>query len=609
MKYSVLVVLFFLAGTAGVSAQDVQFTCSVDRTDVPEGEQFRVTYTLSGGSLRRYSDFNAPDLNRNFLTLQGPSTSQQMQIINGRVSTSISWTYVLQPRSKGSFSLPPATIVYDGSKLTSNAVRVNVTRAVPQSSQQNTRQDERKLDLGDQLFIQAIANKSEVYIGEPITVTFKLFSRVAFQLENPIKLPRMVGFWSEDVESPTQLRPKVEVYKGKQYETFLLRKVLYFPTQTGKLAIEPFEVSTTVRVRKPNKRGNDHFDRFFSDPFFDSYENVKKTLLTQKLQINVKPLPEEGRPADFDPVVGSYEMDVTLDRNTLKANETATLKVTLRGSGNIRLIDEPSITFPAGVDHYDPTISEDLSPEGGTMRGRKTFEYVLVPRYAGKVTIPPVTFSYFDLARGEFATLSSPSFVMDIEEGDVRQKAGELEQEYIDYLAMDVRPLQEVGESLPRTTDHGIPVSLLIFLYLTPAVALIGGLLWKRRHDRIHGDLAGLRRKRATRVAEKHLQSSRAYLEKGSADEYYLEIARALWGFVQDKLSLPTSMTTLAAVMENMQRHGVGEELIEELQRALESVEYARFSPTRASEEEMRSLYGKTRDAIVSLEEAMRSKV
>ncbi len=590
-----------------LNAQEVQFTCSVDRTEVPVGEKFQVTYTLSGGNLRSQSDFNAPDLNRNFLTLAGPSTSQQVRIINGRMSSSISWTYVLQPRSTGTFTVPSASITYDGERLTSNTVSVRVTRAVPQSQQGRSRQQETgKVDLGDNLFIRAIPSDTDVYLGEPLTVTYKLYSRVAFQLENPIKLPRMVGFWSEDVESPTQLRPRVEVYNGKQYETYMLRKVLYFPTQTGELTIEPFEVGTTVRVRKRRKTGDDFYDRFFSDPFLDRYESIKKTLLTQKVRVNVRELPENGRPNDFSGVVGDYEMEATLDRNQLKANETATLKVTLRGSGNIRLLDEPEITFPAGVDHYDPTISEDARPEAGTLYGSKSFEYILVPRYAGKVTVPPITFSYFNLERGEYETLESPAFTMNIAEGDARQRAGTVEQEYIDYLAMDVRPVKEAPEEMEPPDPFGIPLPMLILMYLFPFVAFAAAITWKQRYDRIHGDVAGLKRRRATRVAEKRLRNSRGFLDAGDIEAYYLEIARALWGYVQDKLSMPTSSTTIATVIERLEQLALPVDLTEQMKRALEGVEFARFSSTRASEDEMRALYDMVRDAIIGLEEAMR---
>ncbi len=590
-------------------AQETQFFCSVDRTEVPLGQQFQVTFTLSGGNLRQYGDFRAPDLNRNFMTLAGPSTSQQMQIINGRVSTSVSWIYILQPRSTGSFSIPSASISYDGKTLSSNTVSIKVTRAVPNTGGNQQQDKAPDVDLGDNLFIRAIPNKTDVYLGEPLTVTYKLYSRVAFQLDNPIKLPRMVGFWSEDVEAPTQLQPRVEVYNGRQYETYMLRKVLYFPTQAGKLTIEPFEIGTTVRVRKQRRRGNDAFDRFFSDPLFDSYDQVKKNLLTQKVNVTVRPLPDEGQPTGFTGVVGAYDMRATLDRKALKANETATLKIVLTGKGNIRLLDEPAVTFPSGVDHYDPTIDEDAQPLDGTLSGSKTFEYLLVPRYAGKVTIPPVIFSYFDLERKKYVTLESQAFTLDIAEGEARKNAGDLTQKYVDYLAMDVRPLREGDPQLERDISHGVRPIIMLLAYLLPLVLLFAALIWKQRYDREHQDVAGLKRRRATRVAERRLSQSRKFLDAGNIDAYYLEIARALWGYVQDKLAMPTSEAAIETVIARLAARNVEEVLIDRMRRALEAVEFARFSPSRASAEEMRALYDQAKEAIIQTEQAMKVSV
>lgn len=605
IRRSIILISLILAAHV-VRAQDAQFSCGVDRTEVPLGEQFQVTYTLSGGSLKQYRDFRAPDMNRNFMTLAGPSTSQQMQIINGRVSSSISWTYVLQPRETGTFTVPSASITYDGSTLKTNTVSIKVTKAIPNTGGAQKQERAPDVDLGDNLFIRAIPTKTDVYIGEPLTVTYKLYSRVAFQLDNPIKLPRMVGFWSEDIEAPTRLEPRVEVYNGRQYETFMMRKVLYFPTQSGKLTIEPFEIGTTVRVRKRRQTGSDAYDRFFSDPFFDSYDNVKKTLLTQKVAVNVRPLPENGKPRDFSGVAGSYEMETSIDRTELKANETATLKVVLKGKGNIRLLDAPTLTFPSGIDHYDPSIDETVTPSDGTLAGSRSFEYVLVPRYAGKVTIPPVTFSYFDLEKRKYVTLQSESFALDIAEGEERRDAGDMTQSYVDYLSMDVRGIREGETELTKDNQNGVRPALMLTLYAIPLVLLGLALMWKRRHDRLHGDVAGLKRRRATRVAERRLRDSKKHLDAGNTDAYYLEIARALWGYVQDRLALPTSMTAIDTVIEQLHRRELDDSLIDRMRKALESVEYARFSPTRASSEEMHALYDQAREAIIQTEQAIK---
>jgi hypothetical protein len=605
----VTVLCTFLFCAVTLNGQDVEFSCGIDRTEVPLGQRFQVTYTLSGGSLKQYKDFRAPDLNRHFMTLAGPSTSQQMQIINGRVSTKISWTYVLQPRNTGTYTVPAARITYDGSQMTSNTVSVKVTSAVPGTGSGQQREEKPDVDLGDNLFVRAIPSRTDVYIGEPITVTYKLYSRVAFQLESPVKLPRMMGFWSEDVEAPTQLRPRVEVHNGRQYETYMLRKVIYFPTQSGKLSIDPLEIGTVVRVRKRRQSGNDAFDRFFSDPFLDSYDNVKKTLATRKIEVNVRPLPEEGKPRGFTGVVGSYDMQASLDRRQLKANETTTLSITLTGKGNIRLLDEPTVMFPSGMDNYSPTIKEDARPEGGTLVGSKTFEYLLVPRFAGKITIPPVTFSYFDPEKKSYVTQESEAFSLDIAEGDERRTADAMTQSNIDYLAMDVREIRDGAPTLQQGVTHGVRPLTMFLSYLLPSISLVFALLWKRRYDRLRGDIAGMRRRRATRAAERRLSEARKHLHAGNIDAYYQEIARALWGYVQDKLGMPTSVTAIDTVVEQLRAGNIDPDLAESMRRGLQDVEYARFSQSRSSSEEMRALYERTKEVIIKTEQAMRGSV
>jgi hypothetical protein len=590
-------------------AQDVQFLASVDRTEIPLGQQFQVTFTLSGGNLKRYTDFRAPDMNRDFLTLAGPSTSQSMQIINNRVSSSISWTFVLQGRKTGAFTLPAASLNYDGSTLRTNTIRITITRSAPQSTPQGQqRSGDRSLDLGDNLFVRAIPNKTTVYQGEPILVTYKMYSRVAFQLDSPFRLPRMIGFWSEDVEAPRQLHPRIEVLNGKQYETYMLRKVLYFPTQSGTLSIDPFEIGVTVRARKRRNTGDEFFDRFFSDPYFDSYENVKKSLLTDKITVRVKPLPEQGRPASFTGVVGSFTMDASIDRDQLRTNETATLKVVLKGKGNIRLLDPPVPSFPSGIDHYDPTISENVQFAQASMSGSKTFDYLLVPRFPGSAVIPPIEFSYFDPEKQRYVTLNSGQFTLQIEEGEAMRQPGAVEQRMIDYLAQDVYPPKAAPARIRKEQAQGFSTVTTTAMFAMPWLAMLAALAWKRRHDRIHGDVMGLKRRRATRIAEKHLSMSRSWLEKGSVDSYYLEIARALWGYMQDALGLPTSQTTVAAVTDRLRMSELPEETVERVRQALDAVDYARFSPTRADEAEMRGLFEKSREAIIETEQYLKER-
>ncbi|MBL0176659.1 MAG: protein BatD [Ignavibacteria bacterium] len=586
------------------------FSASASNMQVTAGEQFQVTFTLSGGSLKQYKDFRQPDLNTSFLTLAGPSTSQSMQWINGKTSTSISWTYILQPRNAGQFTIQPATIVYDGAVMKSNPMIIKVVNAAPgvkqQQQQQKAQEDKAvNVELGDNLFIRAIVDKRTVYMGEPILVTYKLYSRVTFQVNNIAKIPRMVGFWSEDIETPSQVRPEVENYNGKQYETFLLRKVVYFPTQAGELSIDPFEINCTIQVRQKRKSGDDFFDRFFSDPYFDSHKNVQKSLLTEKIPIHVKALPEDGKPESFRGAVGSYSMRTTLDRGTLKANEPATLLVTIKGEGNLKLLEEPALNLPTGIEHYDPKITEDIVRSSGRITGSKAFEFVLIPRFPGKLEIPPVAFSYFDPETKKYVTLTSPAYTLDVKEGDQQSASSGTAQSGIRMRAKDLHPLK-APDTFGRASSAPVSPLSMFLLYLLPVALTAGALVYKKRWDRIHGDVTGLRMRRSTRIAEKHLSKAKGFLQKNAIDAYYLEIARALWGYVQNRLAMPTSDTSVQNVVEHLTARDVYVGVVLKVQGALTATDEARYSPTRATEGEMRGLYDKAKEAIVSMEQALK---
>ncbi|MDH7514534.1 MAG: BatD family protein [Bacteroidota bacterium] len=585
-----------------VHPQDVSFTASPSKTEVALDEQFQLTYTLAGGSLKQYSDFRQPNLNANFLTLAGPSTSQSMQWVNGRMSSSISWIYVLQPRAVGTYTIPPATIVYDGRPMKSNAVTIKVVSPAPSRKQPDPRgKEDQDIPLGNDLFVRASVEKRTAFVGEPIFVTYKLYSRVRFRIDNISKIPRMVGFWSEDIDMPSQIRPEIEILDGNQYEVYTLKKVVYFPTQAGTLTIDPFEINCTVQVRKKRRTGDDFFDRFFNDPFFDSYQDIRKTLTTDRITINVKPLPDEGKPESFRGAVGSYTMEASIDKTTLKVNESAVLKVVIRGTGNIKLLEEPIVEFPNGVEHFEPQIAEDIIRQGSSISGTKTFEYVFIPRYPGSMEFKPVTFAWFDLDKRAYRKAVSNGWSLTVLEG---------KQQLVDGSSSvpgNMRDIHGLMAQVPEFPSSPIPpLWVFMFLYLTPIAAGLGGLVLKRRYDRIHSDPLGMRMRRATRIAERHLAASKRFLRSGDTEAYYHEIARALWGYVQNKLALPTSETSTSNVIETLRGRGAGEDTVACVHEALMAIEEARFSPLRATDATKQSLYDAARRAMVSMEDALR---
>ena len=603
-----LFLFFVVVSFARMSAQDVSFVASVDRSSIGLGEQFQITFTLSGGNPNAIRGFRAPDLNKDFLTLAGPNQSTSLQIVNGNYSSTVSYSYILQPRKMGKFSIPPATISYQGQEKKSNSVAIEVTIGSPKA-QQNQQNQQSKIDvpLGDELFLRATVDKDAVYVGEALTVTYKVYTRIAVQNFALKKQPRTIGFWSEEFPLSNQLDGTIENVNGKQYKAYVIRRVALYPTQAGSLEIDPLEITCMARVKqKRQSSGDNFFDRFFDDPFFDSYQSVQKELKSPALKIQVKKLPD-GQPPSFHGAVGEFTMNAALDKQSLKTNESASLKVKIEGRGNIKLLEPPQIVFPTDIDHYDPKMDESVNKEGSTISGAKTFEYLLIPRYPGERTIQPVEFSYFDLKSKKYVTLRSGSFTMQIEKGKTEETTSpNINAKYVDYLTQDVRPLKKPEGTLRSAGQSILPLPAVFIAYLIPIACAAGLILFRRKYNREHQDVIGMKMKKATRVAEKKLSQSKLHLDANRIDEYYLEIARALWGYVQDRFAIPTSEASREFIIGKLQQKKIDEDTIRKLDRAIELTEYARYSPTRAAEEEMRNLYFNARDAIIAVEQRLK---
>lgn len=603
--------------TMKASAQDGSFVATLDRNKVGLGEQFQVTYSINGGNPNAIRNFRAPDFNKNFITLMGPSQQTSLQIINGKYSASVSYSYVLQPRNTGKYTIPAASIQVEGVEKKSNTVEIEVSVGPSRGQQQQQQQQQRQghgqqaaqdVSLGDELFLRATIDKETAVIGEPIIVTYKVYTRVAVQNFSLKKQPRIVGFWSEEFPTSNQLDGTIESINGKQYKAYAIRRVALFPTQAGELEIDPLEIACVVRVRQRRQSsGDSFFDRFFDDPMFDSYTNVEKELKSQTLRISVKQLPPNA-PESFRGAVGNFSMTASLDKASLKTNETATLRVKIEGKGNIKLLEPPAIAFPTDVDHFDPKMDEQVERAGGVVSGVKKFEYLLIPRYPGERTIPPVEFTYYDLNAKKYVTITSASFTLHVAKGKNEETyitSGQRSD--VQYLTQDVGELRKPGASLRRVGDSEVNAVMMLVLYVIPLVAAFGLILYRKKYNREHADVVGWKMKRATKVSEKRLAHAKAFLDAGKSDEFYLEIARALWGYVQDRFAIPTADASRDVISARLQERRVAQETISQLDRAIELTEFARYSPTRSSVEEMRTLYDETRAALIAVEQGMKS--
>ncbi|NMB82676.1 MAG: protein BatD, partial [Ignavibacteria bacterium] len=381
------IIILILFGISGNSFGQ-EFNASVDRTTVGQYDRFQVYFTFNGSDINAVKDFRPPNFS-GFRILSGPNQSTSMQIINGKVSASLSFVYIVQPTGIGDFTIGSASVEYAGKTYRTNPINIKVEKGTPQQQQQSNGgySDE---ELSKNVFIVAESNKSKVFLGEQLTVTYKLYTKLNISSPQITKLPQYQGFWAVEVDPAQTITFDIGMYKGERYRVATIKKVALFATKTGQLSVTPFELNIPVIVKK-KKTGNDIFDEFFNDSFFGRTETVDYLAKSNTLKVDVEPLPSTNVPSSFNGTVGNFNFKAEIDKNKVVTNESIMLRLTLSGSGNIQLLKAPEPQLPSGMDKYDPKVYDNVN-KGSVVSGQKIVEYLIVPRSAGEKEIPSMEF-------------------------------------------------------------------------------------------------------------------------------------------------------------------------------------------------------------------------
>lgn len=578
--------LITLIVTGNIYAKtDIKFTASAPDV-VVVGDQFRLAYTIT---TQKVKDFRAPGSISGFDILMGPTRSQQSstQIINGNVTStsSITFTYILLANKEGEFSIPAATIIADGEQMISNAVKVKVLPADKAASNNNsgnsnnsgsgrTSSASSNTSVSNQdLFVTASATRTKVFEQEAFLLTYKIYTLVNVDFEN-IKLPDFKGFHSQEVE--LQPRWQAEHYNGRNYNTAVFRQFVLFPQQAGQLVIEPARfdavVEKTVRVDDP-------FDAFFNGG--GNFVQIRKTLSTPKLTINVDPLPS-GKPSGFSGGVGDFSISSSINSQEVKTNDAITIKIIISGTGNLKLVSNPEIQFPNDFETFDPKVDNKTRLTKDGLTGSKVIEYLAIPRHSGKFKIPAVTFSYFDVKSKSYKTLSTQPYEIEVEKGEGNAEqviANFTNKEELKVLGEDIRfiKLNKVKQYPKGDFFYG---SLLYWMfYIIPAIAFIIFFIVYRKQAIENRNTAMVRTKKANKVAIKRLKLAGKLLSENKKDAFYDEVLKALWGYISDKLNIPVSQLSKDNIEGKLTNYGVDEELIKGFINALNECEFARFAP------------------------------
>ena len=606
-------ILFVLLAVFSVLTASAQTSIKVQAPNlVGVNEQFNVTFIISGDNAP--SEFRWEPGN-DFQLVWGPQrgSSSSTSYVNGKRthSSQTTYTYILMPKSIGRFQLAAAEATVKGQKLVSSRETVEVVADGAQgqgqgqggqAAQQGSRQSDAAQTgtvSADDLFMRLTFSKRSVMMGEPVTATLKLYQRVNIGGFEDAKFPTFNGFWSQEVQAPSQINFHRENIGDKIYNAAVLRSWNLIPQKSGDITVDPAELVCLVNVRTQRRPTGSIFDDFFQD----DYQTIRKRVTTLPMTLHVTPLPA-GAPASFGGGVGTFKMSAALTRDSLLTHDAASLRVTVTGSGNVSLLEAPKVAFPPDFEVYDVKTSD--------VPGGKVFEYPFIPRSHGEFTLGPVEYSYFDLSSRKYVTLHSQPLTVRVGKGadtGAASSGGQLvpgvNRKDVRDLGSDIRfistkpgTLSPVGYFFVGSAGFWVLTVLLIVL-AAALYFLLRGLAARR------ADVVGNKNRGATKQARKRLAQAGTFLKGNLYTAFYEELHRALLGFVSDKLNMDAAEMSKENIAARLAENGAGEALAAEFTGLLDACEFARYAPD-AGHEAMNTHYEQAVSVISAIDEHMK---
>lgn len=573
---------------------------------VEVGEQFNVTFIIEGED--SVSDFSW-DPSDGFQLLWGPQSgrSSSVQIVNGKMTKSVqnTYTYILRAMSKGKFTLPAATAKVKKTQISSSPVSIEVVEGrqssqQPQQAQPQTQRQQTATGSGD-IQLDLTLSRSEAVVGEPIIATLKLYQRVNVAGFEGASFPSFNGFWSQELEAPTNIEFARETYDGQIYNAALLRKFVLIPQQAGTVTIEPAELVCLVNIRV-SSGGTSIFDGFFDD-----YRTIRQKVTSKPVKVNVSPLPA-GAPASFAGGVGQFNISAKLSKDVLKTHEAGSLIVTVSGKGNVSLLEAPKVNFPPDMEVYDTKTSDRI--DKGGLSGSKTYEFPFIPRSYGDFVIEPIKYTYYDVNAKKYVTLQTQPLNITVEKGNETESGpvivSGVARKDVKNLGSDIRFINVRSQEF--SSKGSFFVGSAGFWAAASLIVLLAVACWFvfRKIASRRADVAGTKNRKATKMALKRLQLAGTFLKQNLYTAFYEELHKALLGFISDKLNMPVAELSRDRICETLQARGVDRSLTDTFIGILDACEFARYSPD-AGNEAMTAHYNSAIDVISSIDSNMKS--
>ncbi|MEQ8623716.1 MAG: BatD family protein [Vicingaceae bacterium] len=571
----IISILFILTQSVVAFASAVSFTAKVSSNTMEVGQRIQVTFTVNENA----SNFRAPSFN-DFGMLSGPNQSQSMQYVNGNVSRTTSISYVLQAVKEGTFTIGAASIVVDGKKYQTQPFKVKVVAASQNSANaQRNRQNQRNAaadQLKDQVFIRATVDKTKVVVGEKVSATFKLYSKLNLTGINLENLPSLNGFWSQDLQSIyDEISLSREQIDGQVYQVAELQQTILYPQRSGDLTIDPLKIKASVQVKSGRRRSA--IEQFFGG----GYETKELIVASRPINIKVSALPLKGKPTNFSGAVGKFNMSLKASKDSIRANEAIDIKVTIDGQGNLPLIGAPKLNFPPDFEVYDPETADNFKTTYGGSKGSKVFSYLVIPRHSGRFKLEPYEFTYFDIESKSYKTLQSKP--LSIKVGKGIDGGGNVvyapsRKEEVELLNTDIRYIHTSDLMLVSVGNLFYGSALFYSLIAIAIMLMVVLFIVSKKFKEKQNNFSALRKSKAKKLAKRRLAKAEKHLKTSDLRSFYEEISTALYGYFGDKFDISIAELSQEKIIELLGADDDTEAIRTEVKKVLEEAEMARFA-------------------------------
>ena len=588
-------------------AQDIKFTATAVPKVLRVGEQFQLVYEIN----KDVSELQIPELN-DFQLLGGPSTSSSssIQIINGKTtrSSKYTYTYYLSALKDGIYTIAPATAKIKKDTYKSNAVKIEVIKGKSSTSQTTpstaspAAKSSSNVDThaGEDLFIRLLVDKKNAYIGEQIIAWIKIYSKINItQIDPNFKAPEFTGFYQQPFEIPPLRALERENVNGEIYGTGILRKIVLYPQKSGEIIIQPFDIDVAYQ-KQVKRKSRSIFDDFFGP----TVQNVPVKLKSKAVKLNIKTLPA-SMPSSFTGAVGNFRMSASINKTQVKTNDAVTLKVNISGKGNIKLIDEMEFEFPPALETFKPIVK---TKQDNVLEGSQSFEYTIIPRYAGDFKIGPIEFTYFNPSTRSYKILKSQEFNISVAKGEEDTTTvviSGLSKEDVKLLSSDIIFIKNKPFNLTPKNKFIFGSTRFYAMYLISLMLFLLIILFRRKRIKRNANIKLVKNRRANKFARKRLKKASGFMRQNNRKTFYDEVLKAMWGYLSDKLNIPIADLSKDTSREALIRNKINDNLMNKFYDIIDSCEYARYSPGDESSE-MQKLYNDAIKTIIKLQQKLR---